>query len=175
VAEHFFTGIKNRIFQKLARELPGAMSLRPILHRWRGVNIGKNVWVGYDAIIETAHPDMVTIKEGATVGIRSTIIAHFWDFQKPVVLEEDVFLGPGAIVLPNVTIGRGAVVAAGSVVTNSVPPHTLVQGNPAKPIARVGKPPKADLGYPEFIASLRPLKPPSAMRFEPDKRTGTDR
>ena len=45
--------------------------------------------------------------------------------------------------LPNVVIGRGSVVAAGSVVTTSVPPMTLVQGNPAKPVAQVGKAPQS--------------------------------
>ena len=76
-------------------------------------------------------------------GIRSIIIAHFRGWERPVVIEEGAFLGPGVIVLPNVVIGRGSVVAAGSVVTTSVPPMTLVQGNPAKPVAQVGKAPQS--------------------------------
>jgi acetyltransferase-like isoleucine patch superfamily enzyme len=161
VREGIFFGIKNRILQHLARNVPGALSLRPRLHRWRGVKMGNNVWVGYDAIIETSYPRLVTIKDGATIGIRTLIIAHFRGTEKGVVIEEDAFLGPGVIVLPNVVIGRGSVVTAGSVVTSSVPPMTLVQGNPAKPIARVGKPPKPDVSFQEFAASLRPLKPGS--------------
>jgi serine acetyltransferase len=62
------------------------------------------------------------------------------------------------IILPNVTIGRGAVVTAGSVVTQSVPPMTIVQGNPAVPIANCGiplSPPEITLK--EFSRRLRPL------------------
>lgn len=161
MAEGIFAGFKNRILQHLARNVPGAMSVRPRLHRWRGVNIGNNVWIGYDAIIETSYPHLVTIKDGATIGIRALIIAHFRGLEKGVVIEEDAFLGPGVIILPNVVVGRGSVVTAGSVVTTAVPPMTLVQGNPAKPIARVGKPPGPDVSFQEFAASLRPLKPQS--------------
>ena len=51
---------------------------------------------------------------------------------RPVVIEDDVWIGAKAIVLKGVTIGRGAVVAAGAVVTKDVPPFTLVAGNPAQ-------------------------------------------
>ncbi|HEY9857183.1 MAG TPA: acyltransferase [Stenomitos sp.] len=52
----------------------------------------------------------------------------------PVMIEDDAWIGAGAIVLAGVRIGRASVVAAGSVVTKDVPPHTLVAGSPAKPI-----------------------------------------
>ena len=51
---------------------------------------------------------------------------------KPVVIEDNVWIGGGAVVLPNVTIGRNAVVGAGAVVTRDVPANTIVVGNPAK-------------------------------------------
>lgn len=50
----------------------------------------------------------------------------------PVIIEDDVWIGFKSTILKGVTIGRGAVVAAGSVVTKDVPPFTLVAGNPAK-------------------------------------------
>ncbi len=50
----------------------------------------------------------------------------------PVVLQDHVWIGAGAIILPGVTIGRGAVVAAGAIVTQDVPPKTLVGGVPAR-------------------------------------------
>jgi acetyltransferase-like isoleucine patch superfamily enzyme len=158
LAENFFGGITNRVLQLIARIAPGALTWRPRLHRWRGVKIGKNVWIGYDAIIETSYPYLVTIKDGATIGMRALIVAHFRGLNKGVVIEENAFLGPGTIVLPNVVVGHGAVVAAGSVVTTSVPPMTLVQGNPAKPIAKVGIPPSMELSFQQFAASLRPLQ-----------------
>jgi acetyltransferase-like isoleucine patch superfamily enzyme len=152
----FISGFKNRILQNIARSAPGATSLRVKLHRWRGVKIGKGAWIGYDAIIETSHPEYVTIKDGASIGIRAVIIAHFREL-KGVVIEEDASVGPGAIIMPNVTIGRGSVVTAGSVVTKSVPAMTVVQGNPAKPIARVGVPLKLDVSLREFSQKLRPI------------------
>ena len=157
MSESRLVGLKNRLLQALARGAPGAQSLRVRLHRWRGVNIGDRVWIGYDAIIETAYPYLVTIKAGATVGMRATIIGHFRELQG-VVIEEDAVVGPGAIILPNVTIGRGAIVTAGSVVTQNVPPMTLVQGNPAKPIAKIGIPLKMDVTVKEWAKKLKPIR-----------------
>ena len=157
-----FSDAKNRILQLIARNAPGASSLRPRLHRWRGVKLGKDAWIGYDAIIETSYPFLVTIKDGATIGIRAIIIAHFQGLDKGVVIEEGAFLGPGVIILPNVVVGRGAVVTAGSVVTRSVPPMTLVQGNPAVPIAKCGIPLDRHVTLKEFSRRLKPL--PSLRR-----------
>ncbi|WP_165251625.1 DapH/DapD/GlmU-related protein [Adlercreutzia sp. ZJ304] len=55
----------------------------------------------------------------------------------PIHIEDDVWIGSGAIVLPGVRIGRGSVVAAGAVVTKDVPSMTVVGGIPAKPIKRI--------------------------------------
>jgi acetyltransferase-like isoleucine patch superfamily enzyme len=156
--ERLLPGIKNRILQVLARNAPGATSLRVWLHRWRGVHIGKNVWIGFDAIIETSNPELVTIGDRATVQIGAMIIAHYSREQLGVVIQEDATIGPGAIVLPNVTIGRGSIVAAGSVVTKSVPPKTMVQGNPARPIAMVEVPLRWNVSVKEFGKGLRPLR-----------------
>ena len=117
----FLQQTKIRILQNLARSAPGATSLRVLLHRWRGVKLGTDIWIGYDAIIETSRPEYVTIKDRATIGIRAVIIAHFREL-RGVTIEEDASIGPGAIIMPNVTIGKASVVTAGSVVTTSVPP-----------------------------------------------------
>ncbi|MCR4808827.1 MAG: acyltransferase [Prevotella sp.] len=53
---------------------------------------------------------------------------------RPVVISDDVWVGANAVILPGVTIGTHAVVAAGAVVTKDVPPHTVVAGVPAKVI-----------------------------------------
>jgi len=157
MSERLLRGLKNRILQFLARNAPGATTTRVRLNRWRGVNIGKDVWIGYDAIIETSCPHLVTIRDRAAIGIRVTIIAHNRE-QRGVIIEEDVSLGPGVIVLPNVTIGRGAIVTAGSVVTKSVPPKTLMQGNPARPVATVDIPFGLNVSVKELAKTLRPIQ-----------------
>lgn len=158
----FLRGAKNRLLQVLALYAPGAETLRVRMHRARGVRIGEGTFISTGALIETAFPQLVWIGSNVLIGIRAVIIAHFRDGQpladiSPVRIEDDVFVGPGAIVLPRVTIGQGSVVAAGSVVTQSVAPLTLVQGNPAVPVARCGVPLGASTPYWEFQRHLRPL------------------
>ena len=54
-----------------------------------------------------------------------------------VVIDDDVWIGANAVVLPGVTIGKHSVVAAGAIVTKDVPPHSLVAGVPAKIIKSI--------------------------------------
>jgi acetyltransferase-like isoleucine patch superfamily enzyme len=81
-------------------------------------------------------------------GITVTALNHnFDDTQKrideqgvstnPVTIEDDVWVGANAVILPGVTIGNHCVVAAGAVVTKDVPPHSLVAGVPAKVIKNI--------------------------------------
>lgn len=154
--ESSLRGLINRFLQHLARILPGARTLRVALHRARGVKIGKNVWIGYDVILETSRPYLITIGDGSSISMRTTVIAHFRE-TKGVTIEQDVFVGPGVIILPNVVVGRGAVVTAGSVVTRPVPPMTVVQGNPAIPVARCGIPLRPDVKMKEFSRGLNPV------------------
>ena len=144
------------------------MSLRVWLHRRRGVTIGCEVFIGTDVILETDRPELICIGDRVTIGIRDTIIAHFRDGtpaerNEPgacysVVIEDDVYLGPHVVVLPGVTIGAGAVVAAGSTVTADVRPLTLVQGNPARPVAKCGMPLGLSTPLTDFYRSLRPIR-----------------
>ncbi len=81
-------------------------------------------------------------------GITITALNHnFSDAEKrideqgvcttPVVLEDDIWIGANAVILPGVTIGQHSVVAAGAIVTKDVPPHSLVAGVPAKVIRQI--------------------------------------
>ena len=150
--------VRNRILQTVAREAPGAQTTRVRLHRGRGVNIGANVFIGYDVILETAFPELITIEDNAVLSIRVTITAHFFRDLAGVTIERDAFLGPGVIVLPSVVVGHGSVVSAGSVVTRSIPPLTLAQGNPATAIAELSMPYHEGTTQTEFYRTLRPLR-----------------
>lgn len=164
-------GIRNRVLQVLALYAPGGDSTRVFLHRLRGVEIGEASWIGFDALIEPSYPHRVVIGKRVAIGIRVLILAHFahhgrnretsggsLDERVSVRIEDDAFIGPGAVIMPNVTIGAGAVVTAGSVVTRSVAPLTMVQGNPAKPIARCGIPLGLDTPIKEFYRRLTPIE-----------------
>lgn len=65
-----------------------------------------------------------------------------WDIvrSEPIVVEDDVWIGMNCIILNGVTIGRGAVIGAGSVVRRSVPPFCVVCGNPARVVRFIYKP-----------------------------------
>jgi acetyltransferase-like isoleucine patch superfamily enzyme len=155
-------GAKNRLLQVIALYVPGSTTTRPTLHRLRGVRIGEGTFIGTDALIETSQPQLVSIGKGVVIGIRCVIIAHFRDAisdERPsVVIEDDVFVGPGAIIMPHVTIGYGAVVVAGSVVSRSVPPMTMVQGNPARPVATCGVPLGMTTPMGDFLRKLKPIR-----------------
>jgi|SRR5215831_4407663 len=161
--ERAIKGLKNRALQLMAHFVPGAQSLRVWLHRLRGVKLGRNVWIGYDVVLETSRPDLIAIGDNTVVSVRAMLIAHFRG-QNGIRIEEDVFIGPGAIILPGVTIGQGAVVTAGSVVTMSIPAKTVVQGNPARPIAKCGVTLAGDTTLQEFYLSLRPMKAPQSSK-----------
>jgi acetyltransferase-like isoleucine patch superfamily enzyme/acyl carrier protein len=162
-SEHFLFGPLNRVLQFVARSAPGA--LRPTLHRWRGVAIGEDVLIGYDTIIETSYPWLVSIGHRSAIGMRVTIIGHFLGMEQAslrhrevsVDIGAEVWVGPGSLILPNVTIGDGAVVAAGSVVSGVVPSRTLVQGNPARVVARCSVPLRPGSRFEDFLQSLEPL------------------
>jgi acetyltransferase-like isoleucine patch superfamily enzyme len=173
VKRDFLLGARNRALQVMALYAPGGDTTRVLLHRLRGVEIGEKTWIGFDTLIEPSYPRRVSIGNRVAIGIRVLILAHFAhqgrnreasggsvDERISVRIEDDVFIGPGAMVMPNVTIGAGAVVAAGSVVTRSVAPLTMVQGNPAKPIARCGIPLGLDTPIKEFYRRLTPIGPP---------------
>ncbi len=82
--------------------------------------IGPNV-----SIITTGHPLEPSQRRAATIG-------------KRIVIERNVWIAAGAIIVGGVTVGENSVVAAGSVVTKDVLPNTLVGGNPARVIRSIG-------------------------------------
>jgi acetyltransferase-like isoleucine patch superfamily enzyme len=157
----------QRLLQKVAYGSPGGGSLRPWLHRLRGVNVGENVWIGQQVYIDDLHPDAVTIEERCTIGMRTSIFTHFYwgprrskEHAGPVVIEANAYIGPHCVILPNVRIGRGAVIKAGSVVSRNVPPGTLWGTPAAEPLARVTIPLTSERSYDEFLRGLRPLPDP---------------
>lgn len=101
--------------------------------RWMGVNIGDS-YVGRDCLFDEEVPELIEIGDHVTLSSRVTIVTHdSWrHVVAPVQIRNHAFIGIGSILMPGVEIGENAVVAAGSVVTRSVEPRTIVGGSPAK-------------------------------------------
>lgn len=158
----------NGVLARLVLVAPGGYGLRPRIQRWRGAKIGPQVWISQGVYIDEIYPEAITIGANSTIGLRASIFAHFhWGRRretagyKPVVIENDVFLGPHCLVLPGVRIGAGAVIRAGSVVTRNVPPHVFWGDPLGGPLARITVPLGPDSPYEDFVRGLRPIRPPA--------------
>lgn len=154
-------GIFNRILHIIVRFSPGATSIRPFLHKLRGIKIYGKVFIGDDVYLENDHPECIEINDEAQIVLRSIIMAHFRGTGK-VIIGKKVWVGAGCIIAASagqiLTIGEGAVLAAGSIVTKNIPAFTFVGGAPAKPIAAVTVPMTMDTNYDDFKKGLIPLK-----------------
>lgn len=150
--EHGYTGFMantrflyrrtmDYILQVISKTVPYS-GLKIWLHRKRGVKIGKGVHIGPMVTIDDVYPNFVVIEDGVSIAGQNFIITHNKPlayhkhlseaFLGPVVIKKNAWIAIGVIILPGVTIGEGAIVASGSVVTKDIPPNTLYGGVPAK-------------------------------------------
>ena len=160
----------NRILHKFARFFPGSTTLRPALHRLRGVKLGPGVFIGDEVYLENEYPEVVEIGERSVIGLRSVIIAHVGQpginrgkIAGRVVIGKNVWIGacsfiaasPGA----SLTIGDGAVIGAGSVIINaSVPSQAFVTAPTAEQVGTARVALATARSYDQFLAGLRTLK-----------------
>lgn len=107
------------------------------------LEIGDNVYVGEGTNISAyVH---IRIGNYVTMGPHNIITDFSHDYRnpetpirlqpwigKPIIIEDDVWISSNCTILPGITLGRGAVIGAGSVVTKNVPPYAVVGGAPAK-------------------------------------------
>lgn len=155
-------GILNRILHLIARFAPGCTTVRPFIHKLRGVKISGRVFIGDEVYLENDYPECVEMQDGAQIALRATVIAHFRGTGK-VVIGRNVWVGPHSLIAASapgqiLTIGEGAVLAGGAVVTKNVAPHTFVGGVPAKPIAIAGVPMTLKTRYEDFQKGLMPIR-----------------
>lgn len=99
-----------------------------VLRGQGGISIGDNVYTApHVQILAVNHvhndPTRPIIEQGITA--------------QGIAIEDDAWIGAGAIILDGVRVGRGAVVGAGAVVTRDVPPHAVVAGNPARVVKKI--------------------------------------
>lgn len=107
-----------------------------------GVNVVdyQSVFIGMGVVIDTNHPELITIERGAYITNDCVILSHFFDPTKPtakfnfgtVLIGKNAFIGCNSVICNSVTIGENAVVGAGSIVNKDIPPQEIWAGNPAK-------------------------------------------
>lgn len=127
--------------------------LAALIHKWRGVKIDryKTVYIAPNVLIDTSYPERVKIgnfvyiKRGAKVIAHTSYTPMAQEFTKAeceignVVIDDGAYIGVNAVVLPNVKIGKCAVIGAGAVVTKDIPDYAIAAGCPAKVIGDIRK------------------------------------
>jgi len=113
------------------------------------VKIGKGTRISRNVILDDHNPELITIGKNVAITTRVVVLCHQRDLTKysvgddamsfpfkeeRVIIKDNVHIGIGSIIMPGVTIGEGAIIGAGSVVTKDIPPYCVAVGVPAKVI-----------------------------------------
>lgn len=158
VIKKFFGNIRKKrlemmmdwpILQPIAPRKARAFLLRRI-----GCHVGKNVFIGEYVRMDIGHPDMIYIEDDVSIASGTRLLCHQRDFSdycvgdnylelgytiKPIRLCKGCLIGMESFVMPGVTVGEGAIVGAGSLVTKDIPAWTVAAGRPAKVLKAIPK------------------------------------
>lgn len=140
--------VKISLLQTLAYNCP-SNNWRVRFHKWRGVHIGKDVYIGQHCSIDNLYPEYVYLEDYSNLHMGTTILTHyaarkrvsvlFKSYVAPVVVKKGALVSVNATIMPNVEIGDDAVVSAGAVVESDVAPMTIVKGVPAVQVSDFSK------------------------------------
>ena len=156
-AEENTEGVRQaQVLFKLNHTMPYTDEYNALVRELFGSNLGEGGWlmpgltgvcfdkirIGNNVLIMNNCLMMgrggITIDDGAMIAANAQIISNNHDLHDRQILRcKPVHIGAGATILPGVTVGENAVVAAGAVVTKDVAPNTIVGGNPAKFIKNI--------------------------------------
>lgn len=156
VVKQFFGNIRRKSLQNMMDwailEPFNPRKLRPVLLRKMGCKVGKNVFVGDNVKIDLSHADMITIDDHAHIASGVRLLCHQRNMSnycvgddyaklgyiiKPIHLCKGSLVGMESFVMPGVTVGEGAIVGAGSLITKDVPAWTIATGRPAKVVKEI--------------------------------------
>jgi len=153
IADHYHSNkllfgikyLKNYILERLALSVP-VPSWRVKFHRMRGVNIGKDVYIGYKVLFDRLHPELITVGDYAEIGDWCIFSAHtrgslttrqaYPRTEKPIKIGRGVCLNSRCIITQGVEIGENSIIDIGSVVTRNIPPNSFASGYPAKVVVK---------------------------------------
>jgi len=138
----------NKLLHFLMRATPSP-EMRNFILRFLGAKVDRSAKISYDFLLfDASKAYNLIIEKNAAIGPRVTIITHadpspsklvklYPIIDKPVIIEENSWIGANVTILPGVRIGRFSIIAAGSVVTKNIKPFSLVAGVPAKTIKNI--------------------------------------
>ena len=151
VVKQFFTNLYRRLLINSMNwailEPLNPRRIRPAVLRKLGAKVGKDVFIGDYVRVDLNHSDLLIIDDGVHIAGDVRLLCHKKDLSnyKPgetyghqpykyaeIHLCKNCAIGTGCILMPGVTVGEGAVVGAGSLVTKDIPAWSLALGSPAK-------------------------------------------
>ena len=137
----------KRLFTILGNALPPKLNV--FFYKLAGMKLSfKTCWIGNKCYIDSQFPELIEIEQNVCISSNVYLIAHFdpsmsiknhliKNYKKKIFIKEGVFIGPGSIILPGVTLGKNSFIKAGSVVTKNIPDDCIVEGNPARIISKL--------------------------------------
>nr|WP_249435976.1 acyltransferase [Paenibacillus sp. Marseille-Q4541] len=131
-----FKGVRNFIWVQLARYCP-ILPLKNWIYRSRlRMKVGNHTAFALMVMVDVFFPERIHVGNNSVIGYNTTILAHEYLIDEyrlgDVTIGDNVLIGANTTILPGVTIGDGAVVAAGSVVHKNVAAGAFVGGNPLR-------------------------------------------
>ncbi|WP_429844207.1 acyltransferase [Brevibacillus sp. FIR094] len=130
----FWKVMKNFIVIQLSRYTPIVSWKNWMYRTFLRMEVGQHSAVALMVMMDIMFPEKIKIGHNCVIGYNTTILAHEYLIDEyrlgEVIIEDAVLVGANTTILPGVTIGKGAIVAAGTVVHKDVPPGAFVGGNP---------------------------------------------
>lgn len=142
---------RGKILKKMIADIGEGCYIEPPFHaNWGGkhVHLGKNVYINFNAtFVDDTHiyvGDYTMIGPNVTLAtaghpILPELREKYYQYNLPIHIGKNCWLGAGVIVLPGITIGDNSVIGAGSVVTRDIPANVVAVGNPCKVLRPIGE------------------------------------
>lgn len=148
----FIKGAFNHILSLLTTYLAGWPRGRNKLFRMIGMKIGNNCHISQKAIPDPLLPELIEFEDGSGCGIGVKMLTHnamhirhgTFSFG-PIKVCENARIGAYSILLPGVTVGKGSIIGANSVVAEDIPPYSIAFGSPAKVVRELTESEKAEV------------------------------
>lgn len=138
----FWKVVKNFVVIQLARYTPFPSWKNWMYRTFLRMEVGQETAVALMVMMDTMFPELIKIGKNSVIGYNTTILAHEYLVEEyrlgEVRIGDRVLIGANSTILPGVTIGDGAIVAAGTVVHKDVAPGAFVGGNPMR-VIRAGE------------------------------------